>query len=202
MIPSSLGLFFWCAAALGSGILLFLYPAAAAAGVLRGLSLCVQSVIPALFPYMVITSLLLSQPTAVALLSLPVRPLGRLMGQKNKTFCTVLLLCALGGFASAANCIASALKQGQLTPRQAKMLCFCGLYASPAFVCNVVGPGLGGGAGPLLLAAGIAAGLACCLLAPLFCREKGTGGLNGAARPGPSLAAAPLTPSHAVERPP
>ena len=169
MIPSSLRSWFWPALALGAGALFFLDSGEASAGVARGMDLCVQSVIPALFPYMVISSLLLSQPKAAALLSLPLRPLGRLMGQKDPHFSTVLLLCLLGGFASAAHCIRLSLESGRISRRQAWLLCFCGIYASPAFVCNVAGAALGAGAGPLLLGCGLGAGFFCCLAAPRLC---------------------------------
>ncbi len=172
MIPLSLRSWFWPALALGAGALFFLDPAEASAGVARGLELCTQSVVPALFPYMAITSLLLGHPGAAALLSLPLRPLGRLMGQKDPHFSTLLLLCLLGGFASAAHCIRLSLESGRLSRRQAWILCFCGVYASPAFVCNVAGAALGPGVGPLLLGCGLGAGLLCCLAAPRLCPLK------------------------------
>jgi len=189
MIPSFVRTWFWPFLALGAGLLFFLCPGEASAGVARGLELCGQSVIPALFPYMVITSLLLAAPRASALLSLPLRPLGRLMGQKNADFCTLLLLCALGGFASAAHCIGQAWQEGRLSRRQAWLLCFGGIYASPAFVCNVAGAALGPGAGALLLGCGLAAGLVCCLAAPLFCPLRESPLL--AARPKQGQASAP-----------
>ena len=127
------------AAALGILLLLAFQPAASTEGVLAGLKSCVLQVIPALFPFFVVTGLILESPLA-KWLGLALYPLTRLgLGIRQRRASTVLLLCWLGGFAVAASAISRAYRQGGLDRRQAMLLLICGVGSGPAFVVNTVG---------------------------------------------------------------
>ena len=127
------------AAALGILFLLTCLPGPSAKGVLDGLKSCVFQVIPALFPFFVVTGLILESPLAewLGLALYPVTRLG--LGIRQRRAATVLLLCWLGGFAVAASVISQAYRQGALERRQAMLLLVCGVGSSPAFVVNTVG---------------------------------------------------------------
>lgn len=66
----------WTGALLFAAASVFLRPGAAAGGVLRGLSVCYETVIPALFPFLVLSRLLLESRAASAL-GLLLRPYTR-----------------------------------------------------------------------------------------------------------------------------
>ena len=75
-------------------------PGAAAGGVLRGLSVCYETVIPALFPFLVLSRLLLeSAANALGLLLLPYT---RLLGLHSTKAPAAMLCGVLGGFAGGA----------------------------------------------------------------------------------------------------
>ncbi|WP_270912598.1 hypothetical protein [Allofournierella sp. CML151] len=126
-------------AALGILCLLICLPEASARGVAAGLKSCTLQVIPALFPFFVVTGLILGSPLAgwLGLGLLPVTRLG--LGIRQRRAATVLLLCWLGGFAVAASAISCAYRQGELDRRQAMLLTVCGVGSGPAFVVNTVG---------------------------------------------------------------
>ena len=127
------------AAALGILCLLACLPGPSAQGVLEGLKSCAFQVIPALFPFFVVTGLILESPLAewLGLALCPVTRLG--LGIRQRRAATVLLLCWLGGFAVAASAISRAFRQGVLDRRQAMLLLVGGVGSGPAFVVNTVG---------------------------------------------------------------
>jgi len=127
------------AAALGILLLLARWPQASTQGVLAGLESCAFQVIPALFPFFVVTGLILDSPLAewLGLVLYPVTRLG--LGIRQRRASTVLLLCWLGGFAVAASAISRLYQQGGIRRRQAMLLLVCGVGSGPAFVVNTVG---------------------------------------------------------------
>lgn len=154
------------AAALGFLLLLAVWPKASAQSVLDGLKSCAFQVIPALFPFFVVTGLILASPLAdwLGLVLYPVTRLG--LGIRQRRAATVLLLCWLGGFAVAASAISQLYRQGELERRQAMLLLVCGVGSGPAFVVNTVGLLMLGSAplGVCLLAAMLAANICTALV--------------------------------------
>ena len=88
----------WTGALLFAAASVFLRPGAAAGGVLRGLSVCYETVIPALFPFLVLSRLLLESRAASAL-GLLLRPYTRLLGLHSPKAPAAMLCGVLGGFA-------------------------------------------------------------------------------------------------------
>lgn len=127
------------AAALLLLVLFACMPAQAAAGVQNGLVCCAQRVLPALFPFFVVSNLLLSTRSA-ELLGLLLYPYTRFcLGIRDKQAATALLLSWLGGFAVAASSISQIYTEGRINKREASVLLVCGVGSSPAFVVNTVG---------------------------------------------------------------
>lgn len=139
-----------------------LRPAVAAGGVLRGLGLCYETVIPALFPFMVLSRLLLESPAA-PWFGLLLRPYTRLLGLRAKKAPAALLCGLLGGFACGAQAVDTLYRAGEVNRDEAARLLVCTIGSGPGFIVGGVGALMLGhaGAGRLLLAAQIGASLLC-----------------------------------------
>ena len=103
----------------------------ALAGARSGIELCLMTVIPALFPFIVL-SILLSGALLGASIP-PLRPVGRILKMPAGT--ESLLLCAfLGGYPSGAIAVSEAFRAGSLSKDTAeRLLSFCN-NAGPAFL--------------------------------------------------------------------
>lgn len=158
-------------AILGAGVLLLLHPEAAAAAVQDGLLLCFRTVIPSLFPFFAVVSLLLGLGLAECLQGI----LSPLMGPAFhlRGVCALPLLTGLlGGYPSGAKTAADLYSQGLLTRQEAELLLgFCN-NCGPGFLFGYVGAGILGDsrAGLALFvihaAAALLTGAALCRLCP------------------------------------
>ena len=142
------------------GAAVFRYPAAAATGASRGLSLCGAIIIPSLLPFLVLTGTFLRSAlneTAGRLLEKPTGALFRLPGCCG----AAILLSLTGGYPAGAAAVRELLDRRQITAADgARLLHFC-VNAGPAFAVSAVGAGMLGNVrlGWLLLAAEWAAAL-------------------------------------------
>lgn len=103
----------------------------------EGIRLCIQSLIPSLFPFFVLSGLMTNVWIGSPLPFL--RPAGKLLGVPQG--CESILIPAfLGGYPAGAQCIGQAFAQGQLSAASARrMFLFCN-NAGPAFLFGVLGP--------------------------------------------------------------
>lgn len=150
--------------------LLLIFPDQSIHGIGDGLVCCAQQIIPALFPFFVVTQLILSDSSA-HILGLAVSPLTHAWGIRDSHAPTALLLGWLGGFAVAARCISQLYEERHVSKTQAEFLLICAVGSSPAFVLNTVGLLMlfSRQAGFLLLAAQLLANIACgFVLRPFF----------------------------------
>ncbi len=111
--------------------------AGAAEAVRRGIELCLTSVIPALFPFFAVSSLLVSLGAgrAARVLERPFRALFRCGGAGAAAF----LLGMLGGYPVGAATVASLVRQGDVSPAEGRrLLAFCN-NAGPSFIIGVAG---------------------------------------------------------------
>lgn len=111
--------------------------AGAAEAVRHGTELCLASVIPALFPFFVVSSLLVSLGAgrAARILECPFRALFRCGGAGAAAF----LLGMLGGYPVGAATVASLVRQGDVSPAEGRrLLAFCS-NAGPSFIIGVAG---------------------------------------------------------------
>jgi len=137
----------WRAAAclaLGGVLVLFLAEAGfVRAAAAEALSLCASSVIPALFPFLVVSSLLLSlglgellSPMLAGLMG----PLFRVDGVGS----SALLLGLVGGYPIGAKTAADLYRKGLLSrPEAERLLAFCN-NSNPVFLISVLGVGVFG----------------------------------------------------------
>ena len=145
--------------ALAAGLLPFAAPDACAQALREGLALCGGPLLLSLFPFLIVSTLLIQCPAA-DVLGLPFCPAARLIGVRSPAAGRVLLIGSLGGFAPAASAAAGAVRSGQLTAREADALLPACVCSGPSFVILAVGQSMLGSAelGVLLFLAQVAAG--------------------------------------------
>lgn len=115
--------------------LLLMNPAAAVQGFSDGLQLCIDTVLPALFPFFVITELLLHCPFRENLL----RPVARFVGLYSGRAVLVVLLSWFGGYAVCAGMTSSLSRSRAIHARDAALILLLGCCSSPGFVIGCVG---------------------------------------------------------------
>ena len=150
------------AAAAAFAFALLCFPGIAGAGVTQGLSSCVNTLIPSLFPFMVLSTYMAESGLAASL-GKWAQPVTRFLFRQPGCAAAVVLMGFVGGYPAGAKTVSRLLEQGELTREQAgRLLCFC-VSAGPPFVLTAVGIVFGlmivGGAGGVLqgiLAAGLA----------------------------------------------
>lgn len=126
---------------LGYAALLVARPQEASAAVTEALNLCLTRVIPSLFPFLAVTSLLLRLGMASWLQGIfaPImRPLTGLPG-----ICAApLLMGLLGGYPAGARAAAGLHEDGLITRREAELLLSFGNNCGCAFIYSFVGVGM------------------------------------------------------------
>lgn len=107
----------------------------------RGLQLCAQTVIPSLFPFMVLSEILISGGFGEHVVGTLSRPLCNLFRLPATALCAMLLgiLC---GFPVGARGIAKAYRNGTLSKEDAEWVLPFANLPSPAFVIGVIGTSL------------------------------------------------------------
>lgn len=127
-------------ASLAGILILILDGKTALMGARAGIELCLRSVIPALFPFFVLSALLIRSGST---LPLPGR-LGKFLGIPTGME-RVLIPAFLGGYPVGAQSVTQAYHSGRLSkPEAERLLAFCS-NAGPAFLFGVIGQLLPGG---------------------------------------------------------
>lgn len=169
------------AAALTAGMVLVLLRSDTAAQAVRdGLALCAGSVVPALFPFFVLSGLFIEMDCAGVPGRLLAPVLGRLLGVSGAGT-TALLLGLIGGYPVGGRTVGQLYQAGLCGRCEAeRLLAFCN-NAGPAFILGVAGLGCFGSVrtGLLLYLLHIAAAL----LVGLFTRGRGTAAAAPASLP-------------------
>lgn len=108
-----------------------------------GLRLCARTVIPSLFPFMVLSDWILSAGTGGALSRALTLPLQRLFGLPEAG-CYAVLLGMLCGFPVGARCAVSAYDRGELSKEDCERVLTFSNIPSSAFLISAVGVSLWG----------------------------------------------------------
>lgn len=125
-----------CFCTLGFSLLLF-YSRSALQGTVEGIQLCLQTVIPTLFPFVFFSIVLTS---ALSGIHLPLLTGIARLFRVNESLSGILVPSFLGGYPVGAQGAAAWYKQGLLSKDAAeRMLSFCN-QAGPAFLFGIVGP--------------------------------------------------------------
>lgn len=133
-------------AAVLTAVLPFAAPGECAGALAEGLALCGGGLLVSLFPYLIV-SVLLVRSGAAGVLGAFLAPAARLCGVRARAAGGVLLMGLVGGFAPAANAAAEAVRAGELTPAEAAALLPACICSGPSFVVLTVGGGMLGSTG-------------------------------------------------------
>ncbi len=131
----------WKSAYLPAGIcilltvLLLQNPKLAAEGFRDGLLLCINTVLPALFPFFVLCEILLSCPLQGRFLRL----FARLLGFHHEKAGLALLLSWFGGYAVCAHLVEKLHQENNMDARESNLLLLLGCCSSPGFVIGSLG---------------------------------------------------------------
>ena len=121
-------------------VLLLWRSAVAAEAVRRGLTLCARSVIPALFPYFVVSGLFISLGFADGV-GRRLEPLTRRFFGMGGAGASAFFLGLLGGYPVGGRTVGQLYRAGRLSKEEAeRLLAFCN-NAGPSFILGVVGVG-------------------------------------------------------------
>lgn len=121
-------------------VLLLWRSAVAAEAVRRGLTLCARSVIPALFPYFVVSGLFISLGFADGV-GRWLEPLTRRLFGVGGAGASAFFLGLLGGYPVGGRTVGQLYRAGRLSKDEAeRLLAFCN-NAGPSFILGVVGVG-------------------------------------------------------------
>jgi sporulation integral membrane protein YlbJ len=133
---------------------------AVAEGVREGLTLCVNVIVPSLFPFMILSGYVALSGLG-PWVALPLRPLTRKLLRLPDEAGSVYLMSLIGGYPVGARTMATLIQTGRLNPKLAsRMLCYC-VNAGPAFLVAAVGLGFfrSAAAGWILLAGQVSSSL-------------------------------------------
>lgn len=118
-------------------LLLILDAKTALSGAKEGINLCLQAVLPSIFPFLIISQLLTGRLSGRSIPLL--RPIGKLCGIPEGAE-SIFLLGLLGGYPVGAQSVSDAWKQGSISQKDAhRLLGFCS-NAGPAFLFGMFGP--------------------------------------------------------------
>ncbi|CDZ24803.1 putative membrane protein [[Clostridium] cellulosi] len=121
-------------------LLLMFVPQPALEGARKGLLLCGSTIIPSLFPFLVLSSFIISSGTA-DWCGRFLEPVTELIFRLPGSSGAALVLGAIGGYPVGADAVAKLCQNGSLTKREAeRLLCFA-INSSPAFIIGAVGAG-------------------------------------------------------------
>ena len=112
-----------------------------ATGIIKGLDKSVKSLIPALFPLMVICEFIIICGFE-NIFSKFMSPFCRIMKIKCKVASTAITMGFIGGFACGGTVISGFFNKNLISKREAEILTICSCVTGPAFCISVVGGGL------------------------------------------------------------
>lgn len=141
--------------------LLFLFPSQSTEAAQKGVTLCLDLIIPSLFPFFVLSSLFITTGMASTCARLFQRPMSHLFGVSGAGT-SAFILGTVGGYPVGAHTLAQLTQRKECPPKDARRLALFCNNCGPAFFIGAAGVGIFGSkeAGFLLLA--------CNLLASIF----------------------------------
>lgn len=135
----------WLVVAVVALISLFLlrYASSVAEGVVDGIALCIEQVIPSLYPFLILTSFLGKQNIHFSENNPVSRVFTRLLHLPSHCL-PGAVMAAVGGFPAGLKLTESLYQSKQITHPQAKIMAACCHHAGPAFLITAVGQNMFG----------------------------------------------------------
>lgn len=107
-------------------------------GAFDGIEYCLKILVPSLFPFMVLSSLLINCG-ASDFVKRKMRFITKIFPHSPPDMITVLLLCLTGGYPVGAKCISALYQSGKVTENQAERMSLWAVGAGPGFLITYVG---------------------------------------------------------------
>lgn len=177
-------------AVVGFGIGILCFPTETAGGVSSGMALCLTTLIPSTFPFVVLSAFCVYSGVS-NLLGKLLGPLTRLLFYLPGCCGAVILLGWLGGYPTGARGVVSLYRHGSITQKQAERLLWFSVNAGPSFTISVIGGGLYGSVsfGVLLFCCQTGALLLMGIVSGIVCRIREKNQPLSTATPEPPQAA-------------
>ena len=156
-----------------TAFLMLVYPHTAADGIRNGLSLCLETVIPSLFPFMFAVTLIYDIG-CFSFFAVGGEKITSLLFRLPGVALPIMLMSFTGGFPVGASLIEKAYEDGKLTSSQAcRMLLFC-VNPGPAFTVSVIGSSIIGSvrAGAVIYFSVTASSLILALISRFFAEDE------------------------------
>lgn len=117
---------------------LFLFPEYCTKGIKNGIDICVEMLIPSLFPYMVLSSFMIRSGSMNGICRFFGKPFGRLTGLPPECL-TAVLFSIIGGYPVGAKCVSLLFKDGIIDRIQSRRMMYYCVCSGPAFLLTAVG---------------------------------------------------------------
>lgn len=143
-------------AALAVSVSIIVFSESCSKGALNGITMCLNVLIPSLFPFMAIVSFIVKSGISQKI-SAPFGLISRKFFGLSENFAPVIILSMLGGYPIGAKGISELAQSGAVSQREAKKAALFSVCAGPGFIINFVGASLYGNktAGIIILTAQI-----------------------------------------------
>ncbi len=133
---SVVGIFICC-------YLLFMMPYAVSSGITNGLEICFHTILPSLFPFMVLSSYIIKTDVFSSVYR-ALSPLTRFLFKQPDCAVAVIVMGLIGGFPVGAKMTAMLYENGRISKNEAQRLCMFCVNGGPAFIITAIGVGMFG----------------------------------------------------------
>lgn len=121
--------------------LLFSMPHAVSNGITSGLQICFYTILPSLFPFMVLSSYIIKSDVLSPIYK-ALAPITKFLFKQNDCSVSVIFMGLIGGFPVGTKMTAMLYENGRITKNQAQRLCMFCVNGGPAFIITAVGVGM------------------------------------------------------------
>ncbi len=118
--------------------LLFKFPESVKIGVTDGLAICFYTIIPSLFPFMIL-SCYITKSNIISYFGKFLTPISRVIFRQPVHSISAIIMSNIGGFPVGIKMVNELYSRGQITKNQAHRLCVFCINGGPAFVITAVG---------------------------------------------------------------
>lgn len=133
-ILSIIGIFISC-------YLLFLMPYAVSTGITNGLEICFYTILPSLFPFMVLSSYIIKSDVLSPVYR-TLYPITRFLFKQADCSIAVIIMGLIGGFPVGAKMTSMLYENGRISKNEAQRLCMFCVNGGPAFIITAIGVGM------------------------------------------------------------
>ena len=131
---SIIGIFISC-------YLLFLMPYAVSSGIKSGLEICFYTILPSLFPFMVLSSYIIKSDVLYPVYR-ALSPITKFLFKQSDCSVAVIIMGLIGGFPVGTKMTAMLYENGRISKNEAQRLCMFCVNGGPAFIITAIGVGM------------------------------------------------------------